>query len=176
MSSPTIGGARTVQPGRGKSASGPFVRAAHPLASAPVQIGRANERPTILFVDDREHICGFWRRELEREGYTVLLANYAEDAIRVIERVRPDLVVTDVWLHGSDFGVLKRTLVRYPQIPVIVYTALTDCRHEISGLTLHRIVWKGDDLERLLEAVSFALAGRGRAVGGTSDAHAALRR
>ena len=76
---------------------------------------------TILVVDDEESICQSLSGILCDEGFRVLTAASAEDAIRVIEDELPDLVLLDIWLPGMD-GIEALNVIKSenPQIPVIM--------------------------------------------------------
>ena len=76
---------------------------------------------TILVVDDEESICQSLSGILSDEGFRVLTATSAEDAIGVIEDELPDLVMLDIWLPGMD-GIEALNIIKAenPQIPVIM--------------------------------------------------------
>lgn len=74
----------------------------------------------ILCVDDDPGIISFKRIILEQAGYEVTTCTSAEDAIREIERVVFDGVVTD-WRLGSDRGraIVEAAKARLT-VPVVV--------------------------------------------------------
>ena len=77
---------------------------APPAAAAPP---RASE--TILVVDDTEGICELTRRLLQRQGYTVLVALNARDALQMIEQNPSiDVLLTDVVMPGASGPELVR--------------------------------------------------------------------
>jgi len=77
----------------------------------------------ILIVEDEEAVRGVLRRALPSQRYDVEEAVDGEQALALIERGTPDLVVLD-WklpgIHGS--LVLDELKRRYPELPVIVIT------------------------------------------------------
>ena len=56
----------------------------------------------ILVVDDEGGIRELLSEILTEEGYQVLLANNAEDARKIRQEIRPDLVLLDIWMPDTD--------------------------------------------------------------------------
>jgi len=54
----------------------------------------------ILVVDDEEDIIELICSNLQREGYTVIPARTGEDALELVKKQRPDLIVLDLMLPG----------------------------------------------------------------------------
>jgi CheY-like chemotaxis protein len=79
---------------------------------------------TILIVDDEPDLVVNCERLLQREGHRFLQAHTGPDAMRVIDRERPDLVVTDLRLPGAGgLTVARHARSCVPPIPVILITA-----------------------------------------------------
>src|SRR5271169_4132925 len=79
-------------------------------------------RRTILVVDDELSVLTVVKRMLECEEYTVLLANSAETAQRMIERkdLVIDLMITDVVMPDMNGRELaERALTARPQLKVL---------------------------------------------------------
>jgi signal transduction histidine kinase len=83
----------------------------------------------ILVVDDNAQNRELARATLEDEGYEVLLASGGEQGIRMVESERPDCVLLDVRMPGTDgFEVCSRirALPEANDTPVVFVTALRD--------------------------------------------------
>ncbi|HTV17326.1 MAG TPA: hybrid sensor histidine kinase/response regulator [Polyangiaceae bacterium] len=83
----------------------------------------------ILVVDDNAQNRELARATLEDEGYEVLLASGGEEGIRTVEAQRPDCVLLDVRMPGTDgFAVCTRirALPDAGDTPVVFLTALRD--------------------------------------------------
>lgn len=79
---------------------------------------------TILVVDDEPDVLTNCQRLLRPLGHVPLSASTAADAIAVIDREVPDLVVTDLRLPGPDGLVVARhARTRVPPIPVLLISA-----------------------------------------------------
>lgn len=80
----------------------------------------------ILACDDEAAILRLVRSNLEHAGYQVVTASDGREALRQVERERPDLVILDVMMpHGDGFGVLQE-IRRRPDtrdLPVMLLTA-----------------------------------------------------
>jgi two-component system nitrogen regulation response regulator NtrX len=77
----------------------------------------------ILIVDDEADIRELISGILEDEGHSTRLARDSDEALRIIEERRPQLVILDIWLQGSRLdglevlSIIKRT---YPELPVVI--------------------------------------------------------
>ncbi len=89
---------------------------------------------TILVVDDEPIVREVVVSYLEREGYRTLEAGDGDAARELIEREKPELVVLDVMLPGTDGLELCRWVRGRSDLPVILVTALGDEVDRIVGL------------------------------------------
>jgi len=79
---------------------------------------------TILVVDDEPDLVANCERLLRRLGHTCLEAHSGLEAVELISREAPDLVVTDLRLPGADgLAVARHAGGQVPPIPVILMTA-----------------------------------------------------
>ncbi len=96
-------------------------------------------KETILIVDDNPANLGVLFDYLESAGFTVLVDNGGESAVRAISHHRPDIILLDVMMPGVDgFETCRRLKADEGtrDIPVIFMTALTDVVDEVRGLEL----------------------------------------
>jgi CheY-like chemotaxis protein len=121
----------------------------------------------VLIVEDDPDLGRVLARLLERHGTQVLLARTGRQAIELIDRQRPDLLVLDLILpEGDGFDVVDhlRSDEHLQQIPLLVYTAidLDAAERERLQLGRTRIMTKGrstpadveEHVKRLLESLS----------------------
>jgi PAS domain S-box-containing protein len=97
---------------------------------------RRTDEATVLVVEDEEGLRGLTRRLLLRQGYNVLVAANAADALRLFEdNPSIDLVLSDVVMPGASGPELARHLAeRRPGLKVIYmsgYTEDTIARHGV---------------------------------------------
>lgn len=77
----------------------------------------------ILIVDDERDIRDLVAGVLEDEGYTTRTAANSDEALDAIGRLRPSLVLLDVWLHGSKMdGLELLEMIKFsdPGLPVLM--------------------------------------------------------
>jgi len=82
-----------------------------------------NETGRVLLVEDDPGAVRVVTLALQREGFQVHACGEAAEALRVLEEVRPDVVLADYLLPGLSGLELVRYLVRRaPQVPVVLIT------------------------------------------------------
>jgi CheY-like chemotaxis protein len=110
---------------------------------------------TILLADDNKNLRCYCKRELEHEGYQVLLARDGVEAIAVFDREAPDLVILDLSMPRADgFDVAKFIRSSGRAVPVVFFTAndekrLTDQRCRFGDACVE----KSEDLAEVKRAV-----------------------
>src|SRR4051794_39730624 len=82
------------------------------------QFGMPGE--TILVVDDVAINLKLSAILLRKEGYKVVTANDAEQALGILDSVRPDLILIDIQLPGMNGLELTRQLKKNPRTRDIV--------------------------------------------------------
>jgi DNA-binding response OmpR family regulator len=88
----------------------------------------------VLIVDDEPPIVDSLERRLRREGFSTFGAGNAEDAVRLVRQVKPDLILLDVNLPGRSGFELCQTIRQDSGVPIIFVTARTDSNDIVSGL------------------------------------------
>ncbi len=93
-------------------------------------------RPLILIVDDESRMRRFVRLNLETEGFDVIEAENAFEALEKVRTKMPDLVILDVAMPDMDgFEALQR-IREISDVPVIMLTVKDDEEDRIRGLDL----------------------------------------
>ena len=90
----------------------------------------------ILVVDDDALLRRSLSLQLEQAGYRASTAASAEDALALIQRDKPDLILLDVGLPGMDGLEALRHIQQEDDIPVIFVTARRRELDTILGLEL----------------------------------------
>jgi two-component system alkaline phosphatase synthesis response regulator PhoP len=91
---------------------------------------------TILVVDDEPKILKLAGDYLERGGFRVVTAAEGTTALATARRERPDLVVLDLNLPGTDGLDICRALRRESDVPIIMLTARVEETDRLIGLEL----------------------------------------
>ncbi|HEX5613937.1 MAG TPA: response regulator transcription factor [Acidimicrobiia bacterium] len=88
----------------------------------------------ILAVEDDTRIRAVIRLALEEEGYDVIEADSAEEALELFATSDPDVVLVDLMLPGRNGFDLCRDLRRSSDVPIIMVTARNDTHDVVAGL------------------------------------------
>ena len=116
---------------------------------------------TILVVDDELGIRGLLSEILSDEGHTIELAENAAQARLARERVRPDLVLLDIWMPDVDGITLLKEWGAAGQLsmPVIMMSGhgTIDTAVEATKYGATAFLEKPITLQKLLRAVEQAL-------------------
>ncbi|MCM3708266.1 MULTISPECIES: response regulator transcription factor [Cytobacillus] len=120
----------------------------------------------ILVVDDDVHIQKLVTIHLNREGYQVLRADNAQEALRLLEEQTADLAVVDVMMPGMDGFELTRLLTDDFGIPVILLTAKGQLSDKEQGFLSgsEDYIVKPFEVKELLFRVAVVLRRAGRAM------------
>ena len=78
----------------------------------------------VLVVDDEPDAREFLSEVLRRAGADVRTAASVEDALRILEQLEADVLITDLEMPGEDgFALLRRVREAGHQMPAIAVTA-----------------------------------------------------
>lgn len=115
----------------------PEAPAATPAPEEAADTGRDESRPRILVVDDHEDNIEVLRVRLESWGYTTEACYNGADAIAIVEKAPPDLILLDVMMPEVDGMEVARRLKAnksLPFVPIIMQTALDSTEDKVQGL------------------------------------------
>ncbi|MHB9755702.1 response regulator transcription factor [Streptomyces sp. BYX5S] len=94
------------------------------------------EKVRLLVVDDDPPIADLVATVARYEGWDAVTAHRGEEALRLAEEFRPDIVVLDLMLPDLDgFGVLDRLRSSGTMVPVVFLTARDGVADRVAGLT-----------------------------------------
>ncbi|MDQ1247487.1 MAG: hypothetical protein QG597_1857 [Actinomycetota bacterium] len=93
-------------------------------------------QPRALLVEDSKEFQLLGRRLLEREGFSVTVADDGMRALALAREVNPEIVLLDVSLPGLDGLEVCRRLREFSSAYVIMVTGRTDEVDRVVGLTL----------------------------------------
>ena len=97
------------------------------------------EQSTILIVDDHEQNIELLEAMLQPQGYNVISARDGLQALEIIERETPHIILLDVMMpHMNGFEVTRhlRANPKTEGIPILILTALRNLSHKVRGLEL----------------------------------------
>jgi CheY-like chemotaxis protein len=105
---------------------------------------------TVLVADDELSIQKLYQRELTREGYNVVCASNAQEAIQKTQLSHPDLVIMDIRMPGMDgIEAMGRILEEDNEIPVVINTAYSSYKDSFLSWSADAYITKSSDLTEL---------------------------
>ncbi|SYZ74246.1 Response regulator receiver protein [Candidatus Zixiibacteriota bacterium] len=109
----------------------------------------------LLIVDDEDHIRKLYRDYLTREGYEVVTAASADEAMKVVAEAAPDLVVLDIELvETTGLEVLKTLKEKYPALPVILNSAYSTYKSDFHTWVADAYIVKSSNMVPLKEKIN----------------------
>jgi len=88
----------------------------------------------ILIVDDQPHVHEYFSAELGDEGYEVVSASDAADALGRLKDLKPDLVILDLYLNKFEgWDLLRDMKAKCPHLPVLIVTAYDTYENDPRG-------------------------------------------
>jgi DNA-binding NtrC family response regulator len=120
--------------------------------------------PRILIVDDEPDMLENCSRILSRQGYACTTAGDGAAALAILERERPDLLLTDFKMPEMDgMALLQRAHEIDPALPVIMFTGFATIESAVAAIKQGAFDYLPKDfsVDQLRVAVERALRHRG---------------
>ncbi|MBN2027897.1 MAG: response regulator [Actinobacteria bacterium] len=99
---------------------------------------KARETPIkVLVVDDERNILDIIKFNLEVEGYEVITSREGEEALRLVQELKPDIILCDIMMPELDGLEVCRRLKsdgRTNQIPVVMLSARTQAQDKVASI------------------------------------------
>lgn len=117
---------------------------------------------TILVIEDEGQLQEACRLKLEHEHYRVMQAATAQEATKVMQSLKPDLILLDLMLPGGQngFDILEklRSSERSSDIPVIVLSNLDSEKDTVIDMGASEYLLKSNtSLEEIVERIKVHL-------------------
>ncbi len=97
----------------------------------------ASDKTPVLVVDDEPPIRRLLRTSLSAEGFEVLQAEDAAEALAIIESEKPEIVILDLGLPDLDgLDVIRQVRMNGSKLPIIVLSSRGDERGKVQALDL----------------------------------------
>ncbi|MBN1313200.1 MAG: response regulator transcription factor [Anaerolineae bacterium] len=90
----------------------------------------------VLVVDDEARMIDFIRMNLQLEGFVVLEARNGIEALEMVRKHIPDLIILDIMMPQLDGFAVLGMLREFSNIPVIMLTAKGEEEDKVRGLEL----------------------------------------
>lgn len=90
----------------------------------------------VLVIEDDSNIAELLRLYLEKDGFTVTIADNGAVGIVEFKRIEPDLVLLDLMLPVLDGWGVCRELRQFSNVPIIMLTAKGETLDKVTGLEM----------------------------------------
>jgi len=90
----------------------------------------------VLVVDDEKPIADILQFNLKKEGYEVYCAYDGDEALKMVEELKPDLILLDIMLPKRDGMEVCREVRKKYEMPIIMLTAKDSEIDKVLGLEL----------------------------------------
>lgn len=92
--------------------------------------------PLVLAVDDEMGILRLMKLELSAQGFRVLTASTGEEALRLAEEQRPDILLLDIVMPDMTGLEVMRRLREQMSVPAIIVTSRDSQADRVRGLEM----------------------------------------
>ncbi len=115
----------------------------------------ASTSETVLVVDDDAELLGMVDMVLEGAGYRVITATNGYEALQLLAREKPAIILLDMKMPGMDGWKFAREFrSRYGHLaPIVVLTAAEDARKRAEEIGADGYLGKPFDIEELIRVV-----------------------
>lgn len=114
--------------------------------------------PKLLVVDDETYIRMLYKKEFESDGYEVMVAADAEEALKRMETDSPDLVILDIELGDNNgLTLLNRLRQECRDCAIILNSAYSTYKSDFQTWLADAYLMKSSDLKPLKEKVKTLL-------------------
>ena len=114
-----------------------------------------NKRPLILVVDDEVDISETYAMYLDFEGFEVITANNALQAMEILTSKIPDLIISDCMMPHMDGVELSRQVKASPNTrntPIILMSGAPE-RHDLNSPSYELFLRKPVFFDRLMPEI-----------------------
>ena len=118
--------------------------------------------PSVLIVDDEPSILQSLGGLLSDEGFEIITASNGYEALKIIDKESPDLVLLDIWMPGIDgIETLKEIKKNNPYIQVIIITGHGNIETAVKATKLGAfdLIEKPLSIDKVIVSINNALEG-----------------
>jgi len=104
----------------------------------------------LLVVEDEEALCLLYKEELTQEGYDVVTAGDAEQALEILNREKFDLIITDIRMPGRNgIELITQIMGMRTNVPIIINTSYQSYKSDFMTWAADAYVVKSSSLDEL---------------------------
>ncbi len=108
----------------------------------------------LLIVEDEKNLRTLYEKEFKNDGYEVFLAAEGNEALDIVEKESPDLVIMDIRMPEMDgIEAIKEILNKNKNISIIINSAYSSYMDNFVSWAAKAYVIKSSDLTELKSKV-----------------------
>ncbi|HEY2434673.1 MAG TPA: response regulator [Vicinamibacterales bacterium] len=118
-------------------------------------------KETLVVVEDDDDLRRLLEHVLVFDGYQVITAAHGAEALQILNRVTPSLVVLDLvlpWTNGVEVLASMRSTERLRSVPVVVITGTATSLRELQHLMPLTVLHKPLNAEALTPVIQQMLS------------------
>ena len=118
-----------------------------------------NNQKHLCILDDDKSIRWVLEKAFQKENFKVSSFENAESILKNFEKIKPDIILSDVRMPGiSGIDLVERLKREYPHIPIIIMTAFSDLETTVSSLQkgAYEYLTKPFDIDNVISIVKNA--------------------
>jgi two-component system response regulator (stage 0 sporulation protein F) len=130
------------------------------LSFFPANLGKVREmnrmgsRAKVLIVEDDDNLRFLYSEELREEGYEPILAKNGKEAMKILKKLKPDLIILDIVMPVMDgMEALGRIIGQYRDLPIILYSNYPHYKEDFMSWAADAYLTKSSDLTELKKVV-----------------------
>ena len=125
-------------------------------------MNETNLKQRVLVVDDEAAILRIVGTSLRVLGYDVVTSSSGEEALKLVESEKPDILLLDVLMPVMNGLETLKRLRATSDLPVIVFSARSSFREEALRLGANDFIAKPFTPEQMAKTISGVLQSNGR--------------
>ena len=118
-----------------------------------------NNQKHLCVLDDDKSIRWVLEKAFQKENFKVSSFEDAESILKNFEKIKPDIILSDVRMPGiSGIDLVERLKREYPHIPIIIMTAFSDLETTVASLQkgAYEYLTKPFDIDNVISIVKNA--------------------
>jgi DNA-binding response OmpR family regulator len=115
----------------------------------------------ILVIEDDQDVRETVKFLLDLKGFRVYTSSTGADVFTIVDKIKPHLIITDIFLGKLDGRVICRSIKSNPKtsnIPVIIMSSASDIYNTIHDVGANDVVLKPFDENTLLNRIQRQLS------------------
>ena len=118
-----------------------------------------NNQKHLCILDDDKSIRWVLEKAFQKENFKVSSFEDAESILKNFEKIKPDIILSDVRMSGiSGIDLVEKLKREYPHIPIIIMTAFSDLETTVASLQkgAYEYLTKPFDIDNVISIVKNA--------------------